>query len=173
MGLTDKMKSQMNAIERALAGLPGIREYKEKELRREADRQVREALAQLLEEQRSRLTGLQLDLLGSGGLDWMDDVERAIGKLQLLIDRVRSAAYGYAGFFDASKVREAELEALARFDQEMVRRVEELQAKVDAVERAIEDQENIPQAVRDLIQLLSDLNQQWRRRRDAMRDAVQ
>jgi len=64
MGLTDKMKSQMNAVERALAGLPGIREYKEKELRREADRQVREALAQLLEEQRSRLTGLQLDLLG-------------------------------------------------------------------------------------------------------------
>ncbi|NOZ27329.1 MAG: hypothetical protein GXP39_04655, partial [Chloroflexi bacterium] len=90
-----------------------------------------------------------------------------------LIDRVRSAAYGYAGFFDASKVREAELEALARFDQEMVRRVEELQAKVDAVEQAIEDRENIPQAVRDLIQLLSDLNQQWRRRRDAMRDAVQ
>ncbi len=173
MGLTDKMKSQMNAVERALAGLPGIREYKEKELRREADRQVRETLAHLLEEQRSRLTGLQLDLLGSGGLDWMDDVERAIGKLQLLIDRVRSAAYGYAGFFDASKVREAELEALARFDQEMVRRVEELQAKVDAVEQAIEDQENIPQAVRDLIQLLSDLNQQWRRRRDAMRDAVQ
>jgi len=65
------------------------------------------------------------------------------------------------------------LEALARFDQEMVRRVEELQAKVDAVEQAIEDRENIPQAVRDLIQLLSDLNQQWRRRRDAMRDAVQ
>ncbi|MCD6290746.1 MAG: hypothetical protein J7M34_09620 [Anaerolineae bacterium] len=173
MGLVDKMKSGRNAIERTLSGLPGIGEYKEKELRRAADRRVRDALAQLLEDQRSRLTGLQLDLLGSGGLDWMDDLERAIGRLQLLIDRVKSAAYGYAGFFDAEKVREEQLEALARFDQEMIRRVGELQEKVNAVEQAIADKENIGQTVHDLADFLAELNRQWRHRREAMRNTVE
>ncbi|HEY63889.1 MAG TPA: hypothetical protein G4O02_04905 [Caldilineae bacterium] len=166
------MKSQMSAVERALAGLPGIEGYKEKELRREADRRVRETLAQLLEDQRARLTGIQLDLLGSGGLDWMDDLERAIGKLQLLIDRVRSATYGYAGFFDANKVREAELEALIQFDRGMIQRVDELREKIDAVEQAVMDQEHIETAVRDLVRLLSELNQQWRHRREVMQSVV-
>jgi hypothetical protein len=163
----------MGAVERTLAGLPGIKGYKEKELRRAADRQVRDALAQLLEDQRGRLTGLQLDLVSSGGLEWVDDLDRAVGKLQLLIDQVKTAAYGYAGFFDAAKVREAELEALVRFDQEMVRRVGELQAKVDALAQAVGSKENIGQAARELVSLLADLNQQWRHRGETIRNAVE
>jgi hypothetical protein len=163
----------MGAVERTLAGLPGIKGYKEKELRRAADRQVRDALAQLLEDQRGRLTALQLDLVSSGGLEWVDDLDRAVGKLQLLIDQVKTAAYGYAGFFDAAKVREAELEALVRFDQEMVRRVGELQAKVDALAQAVGSKENIGQAARELVSLLADLNQQWRHRGETIRNAVE
>ncbi len=173
MSLTDKMQSGMNAIERAITGLPGIEEYKAKECRRDADRRVRETLARLLEDQRSRLTGLQLDLLSGGGLDWLDNLERAVGKLQLLIDRVKTAAYGYAGFFDAEKVREAELDALTRFDRAMIERVSELQAKIDAVQQAVETRENLPQAIRELIDLLEALNQQWRHRDEAMSKAAE
>ncbi len=173
MSSIEHMREQMGAVERTLAGLPGVKGYKEKELRRAADRQVRDALIQLLEDQHGRLTALQLDLLSGGGLEWVDDLERAVGKLQLLMDQVKTAAYGYAGFFDASKVREAELDALARFDQEVVRRVGELQGKVDALAQAVGSEENIGQAVRDLISLLADLDQQWRHRGEVMRNAVE
>ncbi len=173
MNSIGRMKSQMGAIERTLAGLPGIKEYKEKELRRAADRQVREALAQLLEDQRGRLTALQLDLVQSGKLEWVDDLEQGVGKLQLLMDQVKTAAYGYAGFFDADKVREAELEALARFDQEIVRRTGELQEKISSVAQAVSSQEDLGQAVRDLVHLLAELNQQWRHRGETMRRAVE
>ncbi|MCS7220154.1 MAG: hypothetical protein RML36_03570 [Anaerolineae bacterium] len=173
MSSIDRMKSQMSALERALAGLPGVQGYKEKELRRAADRQVREALVQLLEDQRSRITALQLDLVQSGRLEWVDDLERAIGKLQLLMDQAKTAAYGYAGFFDADKVREAELEALAQFDQEMIRRAGELQERISSIAQAMSSQEDLGQAMRDLINLLADLNQQWRHRSEAMHRAVE
>ncbi len=173
MSSVDRMKSQMSAIERALAGLPGAREYKEKELRRAADRQVRDALARLLEDQRDRLAGLQLDLVQGGELEWADDLERAVGKLQLLMDQVKTAAYGYAGFFDADKVREAELEALVRFDQEMVRRVGELQERIGSVAQALSSQGDIGQAIRDLVDSLADLHQRWRHRGEAMRNAAE
>ena len=172
MDATERMRAQRNFIERAQAALPGMGGYKEKELRRAADRQLRDGLAQLLEDQRSRLTALQLDLVSSGGLEWVDDLERAVGKLQLLIDQVKTAAQGYAGFFEASKVKEAELTALVSFDEAMAQRVADLQAKVDAAAQAVASKENIAPAIRDLVALLADLNQQWRHRQEAMRNAA-
>jgi hypothetical protein len=40
----------------------------------------------------------------------VDDLEGAAIKLRQFIDRVRTASYGYAGFFDAVKVRSEELD---------------------------------------------------------------
>ncbi len=173
MGLTDKLQSGMNAIERTIAGLPGVEEYKAKERRRDADRKVRESLARLLEEQRGRLTDLQLALLNSGGLDWLDDLERAVGKLQLLIDRVKTASYGYAGFFDADKVREPELEALIQFDRAMIEQVGELRVRIDAVAQAVGRREELPQALQALIAFLAELNRRWQRRDEVLTGAVE
>ncbi|GAB4561872.1 MAG: hypothetical protein Kow0047_09600 [Anaerolineae bacterium] len=173
MDLADKMRDQMGKIEGFLAGLPGIEGYKEKELRREADRKVREMLAQLLEDQRARLTGLQLDLLSSGGLEWVDDLERAVGKLQLLIDQVKTAAYGYAGFFDALRVKEAELDRLAVFDRDMIQRATEVGERIDALAQAVEAREEIGPALKGLLDLLTELSQLWRHRGEAMHRAAE
>ena len=173
MNSVEQRKLSMSAIERTLAGLPGIREYKEKELRRAADRQVRDTLARLLEDQRNQLSMLQLNLVQRGKLEWVDDLEQAVGKLQWLMDQVKTAAYGYAGFFDANKIRESELEALVRFDQEMVSQVNELQEKISSIEQTASTQEDIGQAVQDLIHLLAELNQRWRHRDEAMRSAAE
>ncbi|HEX9027961.1 MAG TPA: hypothetical protein VF823_02225, partial [Anaerolineales bacterium] len=113
----EKAKGAMGGLERAVSGLPGIKGYREKDMRRDADKQVREKLAQRLSEQRNRLTELQNQLLSAGGLLWMDDVERLITRLTILVDRVRTASYGYAGFFDLQKVKEEELDRLAAFDK--------------------------------------------------------
>ena len=59
----DFAKSQMGAIERLLKGLPGISGYIDKELRRDADKRVREGLVQLLEHSKSELMDIQNRLL--------------------------------------------------------------------------------------------------------------
>ena len=93
------------AVWKACSRLPGIKGYREKDMRREADKQVRDALARRLESRRRKMTGLQDDLLAAGGLLWLDDVERLVGRLQLLIDRIKTASYGYAPFFGLKRSR--------------------------------------------------------------------
>lgn len=129
--LMTKAKEQMGVVEKVLAGVPGLKGYKEKELRRETDKTVRTMVAKQLEDQRSRLTGLQTDLVSGGQLGLLDDMERAGVKLQLLIDRIRTASYGYAPLFDDVRVKEAELDALVQFDQALFGNVERVKTIID------------------------------------------
>lgn len=168
MDLIEKAKAAQGALERTFAGLPGIKGYKEKELRREADKTVRELLARDLDEQRKRLQALQVDLLGAGGLQWVDDVERAVNKLQTLVDRIKTASYGYAPLFDDVKVKEPQLEALAQFDQQMVDRVGALQAEVDKLAAAAKAREGIGDAASALSDHLTMLNTVWGHRQEAI-----
>jgi len=64
-------------------------------MRRSVDKQLRDSLARRLEARRRKVTALQNDLLTGGGILYMDDMERVVGRLQLLIDRIKTASYGY------------------------------------------------------------------------------
>ena len=131
--LKAKAKDQMNVLENVIAGVPGIKGYKEKELRRETDKTVRTMVARQLDDQKARLSSLQVDLVNNGQLDLLDDMERAATKLQTLSDRVRTASYGYAPLFDDVRVKEAELDALGQFDQAMFQDVARIQTTIDGM----------------------------------------
>ena len=131
--LKAKAKDQMNVLENVIAGVPGIKGYKEKELRRETDKTVRTMVARQLDDQKARLSSLQVDLVNNGQLDLLDDMERAATKLQTLSDRVRTASYGYAPLFDDVRVKEAELDALGQFDQAMFQDVARIQTIIDGM----------------------------------------
>ena len=119
----DNANAQMGAIERLLKGLPGIKGYVDKDLRRDGDKRVRDAIAAELDADRSELLTLQQQLLKQSGLGFMTDMDTAITRLQTLADRVKHANYGYAGLFDPVRIKENELDALYRFDVAMVQEV--------------------------------------------------
>lgn len=171
MDAVDKAKAAMGGLERAISGLPGIKGYREKEMRREADKQVRESLARRLEARRRKITALQSELLGAGGLLWMDDVERLVGRLQLLIDRVKTATYGYAPFWGLERIKEEELERLAAFDQSLFDELGRLDEAVSALENAVASGEGIKEAVKNLGALLNALNETWGRRQEVIQGA--
>ena len=163
-------KSQMGALEGLLSKLPGIKGYREKELRRDTDKQVRDTLARELAEHRTKITALQADLLTAGGLLWMDDLEKLIARLQLLIDRIKTAAYGYAGFFDLQRVKEAELDKLAQFDQALFEELPRLDTAVESLAKAIEANEGIKEAVTAISNILARLNETFGRRLETIRE---
>jgi cell fate (sporulation/competence/biofilm development) regulator YmcA (YheA/YmcA/DUF963 family) len=70
MDPVEKGKEQMGSLERAISGLPVISDYREKEMRREADKRVRNTLTQELETRRIKITNLQHELLSSGYSGW-------------------------------------------------------------------------------------------------------
>ena len=164
MDPVQKAKSAMGGFERFLTKIPGYAGYKQKEMRREVDKTVRENLARELESLRRKLTGVQEQLLADGGLLWMDDMERVVGRLQLLIDRVKTAAYGYAPFFDVERVKEEQLDRLLEFDQALFNQLPDLESAIDAVSEAVESQSEIKAAIRKVGTLLADLNETFGRR---------
>ena len=171
MDPVEKGKAEMGSVERLISKLPSIKGYREKELRRAADKQVRDGLARKLEAQRRKVTSLQSDLLGAGGLLWMDDIARVVGRLQLLIDRIKTAAYGYAGFFDLERVKEAELDRLIEFDQMLFDDLPRLDEAIAGLEQAIGAGEGHKKAIQTLADLLAEMNDTFGRRQDAMRSA--
>jgi hypothetical protein len=158
----------MGAIERLLKGLPGISGYIDKELRRDADKRVREGLVQTLGQSKSELMDIQQRLLTGGGLLFMDDVDQAIVKLQTLIDRIKTASYGYAGLFDAVRIKEDQLDALNRFDVAMVGEVGQLNEAITALSNAVADNGNVGATAARITKVVADLNRLYDKRKDAI-----
>jgi len=155
-----------------VSAIPGYRGYKEKENRRAADKLLREHLVSQLDEQRRRLLDLQRDLLDSGGLLMMDDLDRAVTKVQKLTDKIRTASYGYAGIFDAVKVKEEELDALYSFDEGILGSVSAIQTAIEALAAAMEADGDVKAAIRQVVSAAEEANATWRNRESAITGAV-
>jgi hypothetical protein len=124
-----RIEEGRNWLERAAAQIPGYRGYKDKELRREADKLQREYVAERLEAVRRKLEELQLDLTRNGRLEPLALVDTTGRRLRTVKDRWLTADYGYAGLFDTVKVDEAVLDQLYQHDlaaQELVGGLEEM-----------------------------------------------
>jgi hypothetical protein len=108
-----------NLVERIAAHIPGFSGYLDRELRREVDQLLREQLAARLDEARGQVAGRlrQLPLYASTAVQRLAAVDAS---LDHTANELRHAGSGYAGLFDAVKVREGELQALYRFDLALV-----------------------------------------------------
>ena len=157
-------KEQRNVFERLLKGLPGIRGYTDKELRRNADYRLRQMIGDELDAQKAALLNAQNKLLHGGGLAFLDDLDVGISKLQTLADRVRTASYGYAGLFDAVRIREDELDALRRFDVALLAQVANLEAAVKALGAGLGDRAQLGAQIEQVIAAVTDLTSLFDRR---------
>ena len=168
MDLRETVDQALGGLERLVGKIPGYAGYKDKELRREADKLLRMELAGRFDDQRKRLNELQTQLISQAQIEFVDDLDRAVTKLQLLIDRIKSASYGYAGLFDAVKVKEEQLDALYEFDNQMMDYVDETAAGVDQVASAISAKEGILAAINDLVETTNDANLAFGHREEAI-----
>ena len=166
----DKAKANMGTIERLLKGLPIVRGYVDKELRREADYRLRQTIAGTLESEKQRMYDLQKKLLKGGGLLYMDDLDSAVTRIQKLADRVKTASYGFAGLLDAVKIQEEQLDALHRFDVGLAARTYEVQEAVDTLGSAVEAKSGIGDAIDSLTEKLGELNRLYDARHKAVED---
>lgn len=161
-------RSQMGAVEKLLKGLPGIGGYIDKELRRDADKRVRETIAAALDQSKAALIGVQNTLLKGGGLALMDDVNGALVNLQTLADRIKTASYGYAGLFDPVRIKEQQLDALVRFDKALVQQVGVVNEKIAALAQAVKEKAGIDAAIEQLNQTVNELNALFAKRSQAV-----
>lgn len=169
--LRETVEAALGGLENLIKKVPGYSGYKEKELRREADKLLRMEVAGKLDDQRKRLSELQVQLISQAQIEFVDDLERAVMKLQLLIDRIRTASYGYAGLFDAVKVKEEQLDALYEFDNRMLGFVDEIASDVDRVASAATAKEGVGVAIAELVLTAEQANLTFSHRHEAILQA--
>jgi len=171
MDLRQKVTEALGGLEQLMAKVPGYKGYKEKEMRREADKLLREQLARQFEEQRRRIPELQKQLISSGQIGFLDDLESGGMKLQYLIDRLKAASYGYAGFFDAIKVKEPQLDALYEFDNALMDDVPRVAAGINSVSETLAAKEGTAEAIANLVSTIQGINDTFSRRQDVILQA--
>jgi hypothetical protein len=132
-----KVTADQDFFKKILAKIPGFKGYIERGDRRMSDKILREKITDEFETHYQRVSSLQRDLISQGELQYIDDLEASALKLRQFIDRVRTASYGYAGLFDAIKIKQDELDQVYQYDYALLELSDEVRGAVDNVETSI------------------------------------
>lgn len=119
-----------------LDGLPGYTGYRRKEDRRDADRVVRDRIADELDARATRVDRIASGYAARRELGPIEALGSLTQELRLLATRVRTASYGYGGLFGNRDVNDAVLAQLRGFDEALLDGVTELDTPIESIERA-------------------------------------
>ncbi len=164
----DKVAEDRDPLKKLLSKIPGFKGYVERGDRRVSDKLLRETVANEYEAHYQRISGLQRDLISQGGLAYLDDLENAAIKLRQFIDRVRTASYGYAGLFDAIKIKEEELATIYQYDADLLEKGATVSAAIDNVESSI-GTDGLPASIRHLISVAQECVDLFNKRSNALK----
>ncbi|UCF62425.1 MAG: hypothetical protein JSV37_06930 [Anaerolineaceae bacterium] len=160
LGKITEGEDLIGKVRNFLAGFVG---YVDRENRREADKILRETIAQRYEEQWGRISELQRQLVSEGQLELVDDLEAATIKLRAFVDRVKGASYGYAGFFDAVRIHSDELAKVYEYDIALLEGAQNIANAVDNVAASV-GSDGLPAAIRNLTSLSQEAIDAYNRR---------
>lgn len=152
------MSDQRNWLEKLTDKIPGYAGYVAKERRRDVDKLHREHLAERLRLSKQPLTDVMRELSSSGRLFEVGPVDRVLKKLDQIENRIRFASYGYAGFFDAVKIEEPQLERIYRFDLSLVEKVEGFERQARELSGKAATPEGLKAAAAEIERAADDLN---------------
>jgi hypothetical protein len=150
-----RVTNDQDIFKKLLGKIPGFSGYVDRNNRRSADKLLRETVASRFDELGQRISAIQRDLISQGGLSWVDDMEGAAIKLRQFTDRVRTASYGYAGFFDAVKINSEELAQIYQYDLALLQSGDEVQSAIENVEASL-GTDGLGAAIRSLVQKSAD-----------------
>lgn len=147
--LFDRVTGDQDIIKKLLGKIPGFDGYIERHNRRMSDKLLREKVADEFELLWQRLSQLQRELIDQGDLLLVDDLESAALAVRQFIDRIRTASYGYTGFFDSVKIDKEDLARIYEYDLELFNLAETVSAAIDNVEASLSS-DGLPAALRNV-----------------------
>ncbi len=121
-----KVKGERSLLERIMGYIPGYHGYKEKELRRESDRLVRMEVVNRL---KAAKTSIRRSFTNPAAVQKLSQEDASkydtlTYRLDRITQRVDRAVAGYAGMFDAVKVKEDKLDTVIQTDVNFIDKAE-------------------------------------------------
>lgn len=166
--ILQRVSDERDIFKKLLAKIPGFKGYIERGDRRMSDKLLREQVASEFEGLYQRVSSLQRDLISQGEIEYIDDLETSVIKLRQFIDRVKTASYGYAGIFDAIKIKEEELDQVYQYDYALLALSDEVSSAIDNVETSM-GTEGLDAAIRHLISVSQECVDAFNKRSEVMK----
>ena len=162
-----KVTGDMDIFKKILSKVPGFSGYMERQSRRDSDKLLRDTIFKRFRELEDRVSSLQRDLLSSGDIVLLDDIERSAIKLRTFADRVRTAPRGYSSLFEAVKINEDELAKIYQYDASLLDKVDEVGRAIDNIQSSV-GTDGLKAAIRNLETVSSDCVQAYDRREEVV-----
>lgn len=162
-----RVGEEKDFLKKILEKIPGFNGYVERVERRLADKLLRESIAEQFEALWGRISAIQRKAISDGNIELIDELEAPALKLRQFIDRIRTASYGYAGFFDAIKVKTEELNEIYKYDYVLLALGEEVAEAVDNVELSM-GSNDFTVALGHLTKLAQDCIDAFEKRKDVI-----
>lgn len=168
--LYDMIGGERGPLSKLLSKIPGFKGYMEKKSRRDADQLLRDTISGRLSQTRLDLADVQRTLSRDIllGIEYAEPIGRADNQLMGLISKLKDAPQGYAGFYDAVKVKEDDLARLYAFDEQMLTYAEQVDADVAALRKTVEGGLNIHDAILTLTNDLRAANETFNLRQEVL-----
>jgi hypothetical protein len=115
-----KVEGEKALLEKISLAIPGFRGYKLKEMRREADKLIRDNIYKRISDSKSNMREIFQQLAIKKQSDVLQETDRLIAKFDRVAELINHAPYGYAGFFNAVKIKEDDLENMIDFDMKLL-----------------------------------------------------
>lgn len=166
---SEHVKSNESWLEKIKRYIPGYDGYVNRDNSRELDTILRNQLANKLEENKTKLKNIVLALSKEGKLLETSDLEKLEKKNESSISKLKSAARGYSGLFDVSKINELKLNQLYEFDYNLLSYVENLNSGFSDLESKANAKEDLKNYILQISQSLDDLLKKFDERENILR----
>lgn len=135
----DRVKSQTNLQEKIELLVPGFHGYKEKEMRRESDKLIRNQIYQKLYDAEASAKDIYRSLVNQGANDSWDDTDHLLARLDRVMERINHSEYGYSGFFDSTKVKEPDLDRMMGYDMQLIQMADNVTTAIQALKDSVDN----------------------------------
>ena len=151
-----KIGEESTMLGKIASKIPGFSGYMEKSRRRAADDLLRGGIADRLETIRLELANVQADISSDiiMGIEHATSLGSGNTLLTGLIGKLRAAPVGYAGLFDAQKIKEDDLARIYSFDESMLSYVDELVVELDAMKKGVLGKGDVGGTIREFVETL-------------------
>lgn len=157
--------------ERIALYVPGYRGYKQKNLRRDEDRAVRQLVSKVIDNAKIDVKNAQRATVGD--LQAMRDSERIYSKIDRYSIDVKKAVNGYSAWHDSVKIMESELDAVISWDAALIDDVEDLKNKTEMINRDADTGSPIGADLKLLERTVDKLIDDFRQRDNVMKGFVE
>jgi len=135
----DRVKSQTGILEKIELLVPGFHGYKEKEMRRESDKLIRNQIYQKLSDAEGQAKDIYRALVNQGANDTWDDTDHLLARLDRIMERINHSEYGYAGFFDSTKVKEPDLDRMMGYDMQLIQMADNVTTSIRSLKDVLDN----------------------------------